>query len=74
VIGIIAGTTGTDGTTVDRLSGRLTEWRLEMLMGPPLQPWISLMAGILMLVVPRLLSYVVAGYLIVVGALGLFYR
>jgi Protein of unknown function (DUF3096) len=55
-------------------SDRLTEWRLEMMLGPPLQPWISLIAGILMLVVPRLLSYVVAGYLIMVGAIGLFYR
>lgn len=57
-----------------RKSDRLTEWRLEMMVGLPLQPWISLIAGILMLVVPRLLSYVVAGYLIVVGALGLFHR
>jgi hypothetical protein len=55
-------------------SDRLTTWRPEMMLGPPLQPWISLIAGILMLVVPRLLSYVVAGYLIVVGAIGLFYR
>jgi len=43
-------------------------------MGLPLQPWISLIAGILMLVVPRLVSYVVAGYLIVVGAIGLLGR
>lgn len=45
-----------------------------MVMGLPLQPLVSLIAGILMLVVPRVLSYVVAGYLIVVGALGLFHR
>ena len=34
-------------------------------------PLISLIAGILILVVPRLLSYIVAVYLIVIGLLGL---
>ena len=43
-------------------------------MGLPLQPLISLIAGILILVIPRLLSYIVASYLIVVGALGLLHR
>ena len=43
-------------------------------MGLPLQPLISLIAGILILVIPRLLSYIVAAYLIVVGALGLLHR
>ena len=33
---------------------------------------ISLIAGVLILVVPRLLNYIVAAYLIVVGLLGLF--
>ena len=37
-----------------------------------LQPLLALIAGILILVVPRLLNYVVAIYLIVVGVLGLF--
>ena len=37
-----------------------------------LQPLIALIAGILILVMPRLLNYVVAIYLIVVGLLGLF--
>jgi hypothetical protein len=37
-----------------------------------LAPLISLVAGILILVVPRLLSYIVAAYLIVAGILGLF--
>jgi Protein of unknown function (DUF3096) len=32
----------------------------------------SLLAGVLILIVPRLLSYIVAAYLIVVGVLGLF--
>lgn len=35
-------------------------------------PFISLMAGILILVIPRLLNYIVAIYLIVIGLLGLF--
>ncbi len=33
---------------------------------------VSLLAGILILIVPRLLNYIVAAYLIVVGLLGLF--
>lgn len=37
-----------------------------------LAPLVSLVAGILILVVPRLLNYIVAAYLIVVGLLGLF--
>ena len=37
-----------------------------------LAPIISLIAGILILVVPRLLSYIVAIYLIVIGLIGLF--
>jgi len=36
-----------------------------------LQPIVALIAGILILVAPRLLSWIVAIYLIVVGALGL---
>lgn len=36
-----------------------------------LTPLISLMAGILILVVPRLLNYIVAVYLIVIGLVGL---
>ena len=37
-----------------------------------LQPLIALIAGILILVVPRLLNYIVAIYLILVGLAGLF--
>ena len=37
-----------------------------------LAPFVSLIAGILILVVPRLLNYIVAIYLIVIGLLGLF--
>jgi hypothetical protein len=35
-------------------------------------PLVSLIAGILILIVPRLLNYIVAIYLIVIGLLGLF--
>jgi hypothetical protein len=35
-------------------------------------PIVSLVAGILILVVPRLLNYIVAIYLIVIGLVGLF--
>lgn len=37
-----------------------------------LQPLLALIAGILILLVPRLLNYIVAAYLIVVGVVGLF--
>lgn len=37
-----------------------------------LAPLVSLIAGILILVVPRLLNYIVAIYLIVIGLIGLF--
>ena len=37
-----------------------------------LGPLISLIAGILILVMPRLLNYIVALYLIVIGVIGLF--
>jgi hypothetical protein len=37
-----------------------------------LTPLISLLAGILILVVPRMLNYIVAIYLIVIGLVGLF--
>ena len=36
-----------------------------------LQPIVSLIAGILILLVPRLLNYIVAIYLIIIGILGL---
>ncbi len=36
-----------------------------------LQPIVALVAGILILVIPRLLNFIVAAYLIVVGVIGL---
>jgi len=37
-----------------------------------LGPLVSLIAGILILIVPRLLNYIVAVYLIIIGLIGLF--
>jgi hypothetical protein len=37
-----------------------------------LQPLVALIAGILILIVPRLLNYIVAIYLILIGLVGLF--
>jgi hypothetical protein len=37
-----------------------------------LAPVISLLAGILILVMPKLLNYIVAIYLILIGVVGLF--
>jgi len=36
-----------------------------------LAPLVSLIAGVLILIAPRLLNYIVAAYLIVVGVIGL---
>lgn len=40
----------------------------------PFSPIIALIAGILILIVPRLLNYIVAIYLILIGLFGLFAR
>ncbi len=37
-----------------------------------LAPVVSLVAGILILVMPRLLNYIIAIYLIIIGLVGLF--
>jgi hypothetical protein len=50
---------------------RANDWiRMNMHLG--LTPLLSLLAGILILVMPRLLNYIVAIYLIVIGLIGLF--
>lgn len=41
---------------------------------PHIGPVAALIAGILILLIPRLLNYIVAVYLIVIGAVGLFAR
>ena len=37
-----------------------------------LGPLVSLIAGILILIMPRLLNYIVALYLIIIGVIGIF--
>lgn len=37
----------------------------------PLEPLVALVAGILILLIPRLLNYFVAAYLILIGFVGL---
>jgi hypothetical protein len=39
-----------------------------------LQPVVALIAGILILVIPRLLNYIVAIYLILIGIIGLSHK
>ena len=39
-----------------------------------IQPLVALIAGILILLIPRLLNYIVALYLIIIGVLGLVGR
>ena len=39
-----------------------------------LQPAVALIAGILILIIPRLLNFIVAAYLIVIGISGLLGR
>ena len=39
---------------------------------PILQPLVALIAGILILLVPRVLNYIVAIYLIIIGLAGLW--
>jgi len=39
-----------------------------------IQPLVALIAGILILLIPRLLNYVVALYLILIGVIGLWPR
>jgi hypothetical protein len=45
---------------------------MNMNMSLSIAPVVALIAGILILVVPRLLNYIVAIYLIITGILGLF--
>jgi hypothetical protein len=45
-----------------------------MTMTLSIGPLLALIAGVLILVMPRLLNYIVALYLILIGLLGLFAR
>lgn len=46
---------------------------MNILVFENLQPLVALIAGILILMVPRILNYVVAIYLILIGLLGLLH-
>jgi hypothetical protein len=52
--------------------GHCAKLPAELDMNLSLTPIASLIAGVLILVVPRLLNYIVAIYLIVIGLVGLF--
>lgn len=54
------------------LTKHLTKKGIPMNITLSLAPLVSLIAGILILVVPRLLNYIVAIYLIVIGLIGIF--
>ena len=41
-------------------------------MDLPIEPLSALIAGVLIFLIPRLLNYIVATYLVIVGLLGLF--
>jgi hypothetical protein len=45
-----------------------------MPIDPAFQPLVALIAGILIFIMPRLLNYIVAIYLIIFGLLGLLHR
>jgi hypothetical protein len=45
---------------------------LSIIAGISLSLLIALIAGILILIMPRLLNYIVAIYLIIIGLIGLF--
>jgi hypothetical protein len=46
---------------------------LTSVVGISLSPLISLIAGILILIMPRLLNIIVAIYLIIIGLVGVFH-
>ena len=48
-----------------------TAWRNPMTLSTHLQPIVALIAGVLILIMPRLLNFIVAIYLILVGIIGL---
>ncbi|HJV04888.1 MAG TPA: DUF3096 domain-containing protein [Actinomycetota bacterium] len=50
----------------------LVAQRADIVFRPDLTGFLALAAGILILIVPRLLNYIVAAYLIVVGLVILF--
>jgi hypothetical protein len=45
---------------------------MNLSMSLSIAPLVALIAGLLILIVPRLLNYIVAIYLVITGLLGLF--
>ena len=56
----------------DALPRVLSFWEETPVEIVVLQPLVALIAGILILIIPRLLNYIVAIYLILIGLVGLF--
>jgi hypothetical protein len=52
--------------------GSTRHWSARMNVSLSLGPLAALIAGILILILPRLLNYIVAIYLILIGVVGLF--
>jgi hypothetical protein len=68
----ISGGSGPLTSPLSALDGRRAHPEVEtMQMYIALQPLVALIAGILILMIPRLLNYIVAIYLIVTGILSL---
>jgi hypothetical protein len=55
-----------------RCQGDLTEGLFMHVDVVALQPLVTLLFGILILILPRLLNYLIAIYLILIGLVGLF--
>ena len=51
---------------------RITRVEFYMNMNLSIGPLVSLLAGIMILIMPKLLNYIVAIYLIIIGLIGLF--
>jgi Protein of unknown function (DUF3096) len=50
---------------------KATKDTIMIITGAHLTPWVAIIAGILILIMPRLLNYIVAIYLIFIGLVGL---
>jgi hypothetical protein len=58
-------------------TSEIDQWLIPLstliIAGISLSPLISLIAGILILIMPRLLNFIVAIYLIIIGLVGVFH-
>jgi hypothetical protein len=59
-------------TRSEPMANDLVQQGVKMNIHVAIGPLVALIAGILILVVPRLLNYIVALYLIIIGIIGLF--